>query len=323
MDTQNIFYLINNIAFVLLAISPTIYVFGVTLLGTAIERARQEEEAARVNDKEYIQSEIDKLEKSLKKAKEDGDTSGITNKLEEFKKKQAKTNLKIRDIKIKYNRINLQNTVLLPCFTFILTIFASLEATFIKTNYASTLAFYLIIFFQMLLLFCGIIKLYYSLALVQEININKKESEYFNRLKDTFKNALIEYDQNIKGEVSIKFIEKAFPLNTTTSTELNLEFRVELEKGIILNNLYVLFFVPDGFELINPPESESFRQAKDYDIPNIRTVNIIIGNLSVGVYTSGSLKIKTPVSPGKYLLRYKICADGYNGSNQDLIILVG
>lgn len=321
MEIQIILSLIKDFTLVLLAISPTVFVFSVTLLGTAIERAQQEEKAARENDKTNIQKEIDEIEISLKRAKQNGDTTELTSKLEQLKKKQIETEKKIKEIKIKYNSINLTNTVLCPCFAFVLLLVISPLGSFSEN--INILSLYLIIFSQLLLLSYGTVKIYRSLKLIQEINANKKESEYYTHLRDTFKLALQEYYQGVKEEVSVEFIDKAFPLSAATSTELIINFRVKLIKGSVLNNLSVWFFISDGFELILPLEDESWKQASDYDPPNIRTVRIKIGTLSVGPYTAGILKIKTPSNPGKYLLRYKVYADGYAGSAKDLTILVG
>ena len=128
---------------------------------------------------------------------------------------------------------------------------------------------------------------------------------------------------NKAEEVNVEFPDKAFPLNTTPSSELNLRLRVGLSKGSVLNNVYVWFFVSDGFELISPKESAAWKQPPDYDPPNIRTVKIKIGTLSVGTYTPSNLKLKTPATTGKYLLRYKVNADGYSGSAKDLWIHIG
>lgn len=184
------------------------------------------------------------------------------------------------------------------------------------------LSAYLILVSQILLVFYGIRKIYLSLLLIQEINANAKESEHYDSMRETFKLALAEYDQSKKAEVSIKFIDKSFPLNVNVSTELTISFRVKLEKGSVLNNVYVWFFIPDGFELIYPSEGESWRQAADYDRPNIRTVKIGIGTLSIGPYISGALKIKTPATADKYTIRYKIYGDGYTGSAQDVILFI-
>jgi len=313
--------LIHDLSLVFLAISPTVFVFSVTLLGDAIERSQQEEKAARENDKKNIQDDITKVEKALQSAKKDGNTTTLTDELEDLKKKQTQTEKKINDIKIKYSSIDFSNTVLYPCAAFLLSLAARPLIVFFgdKNQFSSVL----VIVSQLLLISYGIIKIYKSLRLVQEISANKKEGEHYDRLKETFKLALFEYYQSNKEDVLVEFIDKAFPLNVATSMELAINFRVKLTKGSVLQNACVWFYVSDGLELIDPPEKDSWRQRSDYTPPNIRTVKISLGTLSIGPWTPRILKLKTPATAGKYLLRYAVRADGYFGSMKDLTLLVG
>lgn len=320
MSIAQISSLLETIATVLLTTAPTVFIFSVTLLGNAIEKSEQEENAARENDKAFIQKKISELvEPSVEKAKKDGNTSALTDQLSELKKQQIDADKKIKAIKKKYSRIDLKNTVLYPCASFILLITAGLLARSLHEKFLLVDSLVLI---QLLALIYGGYKIYGSLRLVQEISANKKESEHYDRLRETFTLALNEHEQAKKSEVSLTFIDKAFPLNVAASAELSMGFRVSLKKGSSVKNLSVWFFIPDEFELILPPEDKSWRQASDYSLPNIRTVKVEIGTLNSGVYQSGTLKIKTPASTGKYLLRYNVHGDDYTGLPKDLTLLV-
>src|SRR5688572_30134505 len=124
---------IDNIALIFLTIPPMIFVFGVTLLGTAIDKAKQEEKAARDNESEDINAKINTLEESLKEAKKNGDTTTIIKELDELKKAKEVTNKKIEQIRTKYNHINLNNTVIVPTLCFVsVVILNKLLASFPK-----------------------------------------------------------------------------------------------------------------------------------------------------------------------------------------------
>ncbi len=319
-EIQYIINILSNLSFALLAISPTIFIFSVTLLGAAIEQAQQEEKSARENDKETLQKEIDQIELAIPQARKDGNAKFLTAKLVDLKKQQHMTEKKISEIRVKYSRIDLTNSVVHPCVAFFAVTLINPLALTVPNQLLMTSV---LIVLQILLISYGIYKIYRCLALVQEISVNKKESESYSRLKETIKNALQEHEQGKEAEVSVVFVDKAFPLNTTIDTELSVRFRVKLTKGSVLNNVEVWFFVADGFGLVKPSEIDAWKQASDYDVPNIRTVKISIGTLSKGPYTPGNLIIKSPSSPGKYLLRYKVYADGFSGSANDLSILVG
>lgn len=322
MPDQNLLSLINSVALVFLAISPAVFIFSATLLGTAIEKAHQEEKAARENDKDKIQKQLDELEVIFESAKKDQNISLITDKIKDLKIDQAYADKKIYEIKKKYNRINFDNTLLFPCIAFLIVLGLGILGS-ILNSYIPEAASQLLIILKFILLLYGVMKLYLSLKLIQEINANKKESEQHDRLRETIKHALQEYDQEGKEDVEISFVDKTFPLSVTCSAELSIDFKVKLKTGSIITNLYAWFFVQDGFELVDPPESRSWRQSRDYAFPNIRTVKVSLGTLNVGPYKPGTLKIKTPNIPGKYTLRYKLNGDRYSGPTQDLLLFVG
>lgn len=305
-----------------MVISPTVFVLGVTLLGNAVEKSRQEEKAAKESESSTIKKEIEEVEEKLGKAKKDGDTTEVYASLEVLKNRQKQTNHKIQEIKNRYNSINLINTVIYPSGAFLMVLFFNQYCIYLlKLNFIGLMIIALIS--EALLLVYGLIKLYRSLSLIEEISVNKKESEYYDQIVYSIKSALTQYEQDKKEEVNIEFIKKAFPLNVTCSTELEIDFRVNLKKGTILDNVAVWFYVPDGFDLIRPSESESWRQPADFIMPNIRTVRVIVGKISIGPFSPRSLKIKTPSNPGKYSIRYSIKGDGYDGLSQDLKLIVG
>jgi hypothetical protein len=314
---------LNNIALALIAIAPTVFIFSVTLLGTAIENSEQEEKKARDNDKKNLKNEIDDIEKSINSARKNGDTKSLTNQLETLKAKQAKSEANINDIKVKYQRINLNNSVLYPCVALLLVFLANVLIVIFKNQ--PLFVKLLLILSDILLVLYGMIKIYRSLELVQKISANTKESEKYSKLKDIIRLALDEHDEQIQQanseEVSLKFIDKAFPLNTTPNTDLEIKFHVKLERGNIIDNVDAWFFIADGFELLNP--TKFWKQNSNYDLPNVRTVKIPIGKLNKDLVSPGTLKLKTPTNPGKYILRYKVYGDGFAGSQNDLSILVG
>ncbi len=320
---MDVFSLVTDITTTLLVVSPAIFVLGVTLLGNAIEKSKQEEKAARESESTKIKKDIEEVEKSLDKAKKDGDTTKIYKSLSKLKDKQKDTERKIKEIKIKYNSINLYNTVVCPWVSLLLALFVNQYSQFTYKNAGTSWLFWAGIALQVVFVAYGAFKIYKSLQLIEEISSSKKESDYFDQFVQSIKSALTQYEQSKKEEVSIEFIDKAFPLNVVCSADLKIDFRVKLEKGTMLENVSVWFFVPDGFELLKPAESESWRQGADFTPPNIRTIKVVLGKISIGPYKSSSFKVKTPSIPGKYSIRYNIKGDGYAGPNQEIKLIVG
>ncbi len=303
-----------------MVIPPTIFVLGVTLLGHAVEKSKQEEKAARESESSNIKEELSELQDQLKEAKSNGNTTTLYTTIEKLKEKQKETENKIQEIKIKYSSVNLHNTVVYPSLAFVLFLgINELNLYLYKNN--EMLLFVALLIIEVCLIFFGLLKIYKSLNLIQEISLNKKEEDYFDKITETIKSALTQYEQNKKEEVSIEFTSKVFPLNVTCSTELKIDFRVRLKKGSLLQDVEIWFFIPDEFELINP--TESWRQSASFISPNIRTVKVKVGDLSVGPFSRRSLEIKTPPLSGNYSIRYSIKGLGYYGETRELKLIAG
>lgn len=312
---------LGQIAYSAMAVPTAIYVFGVTLLGTAIERAQQEESNAKSNELKMVADEIAGLERNLKEVKVNGNTNEVANQIRHLQKNQNKNRKKIGKIKSKYSRIDVSNTVVLPSLAFIVSgLLGQLENLVDASKYFWLP--YTLLLIQAALLIFGFIKIYLSLSLIQEIISTKKESESADRLKKAVKEGLAEYYQGLANRASIKFVDKKFPLSTAPSTELEMPFRVRLEQGSVLSDFAVWFFIPEGFELITPPEKESWRQTTDYDLGNIRTIKVTIPRLSIGPSFTKTIVLKTPPNHGTYSIRYKCYAEGFQGPSETIKILV-
>ncbi len=208
--------IIKNLSITFIVVSPTIFIFCVTLLGDAIEKAQLEEKAARENDAKGNKEEIEGIEKIIVKAKIDGDTTGLTKKLEHLKKNKKSIEARLEKIKNKYDRISLKNTVTIPVLAFVLVLgsIPIVEYGNQKFSVSGSIA----LLFLLLIFIFGIAKLYWSLQLVQSISASKRQSETYDRVRETIKLALTEHEQSKKEEVNVTFTEKAFPLNVTVST---------------------------------------------------------------------------------------------------------
>lgn len=295
----------------LLVIPPAIFIFTVTLLGSAVEKLQKEEQDAIEKDKAKTKDEILKIEEQIREAKNNGHTKNID--LKSLQKHEKETNKKIKRIKNKYSSINLINAGVYPFVSFVFVLAGSQIG--IKYNDTfSEINVYLFLIIVILILF-GLYKLFNALSLVQEMNSDKKENENFDRLKEVIKIALSEDRENSKFEVKMKFEDKNFPMTINVSTELEIKFLVSLAKGLYAQNVFAWFFIPDGFDLIKPSEKESWRQGPAYDPPNVRTVKLNIGNLNTGQSIRNSIKFKTPILTGTYRINYKLYGNGYSGAN--------
>lgn len=316
------FEFIKNLTAVIIVVPPAIFIFTVTLLGAAAEKSHAEEKIEMEKDEQATKEEIAKIDNQIKDQAKKGNLEELLKNLEFLKNHKKQSDNKIKTIKKKYNSINLSNALVYPFFCFMGAMYlAHIGVEILNKSNGSTwvVAFVAAI---IILLFIGLLKTYRALLLVQEISVNKKEKEYFDHFKDAFKAALYEDRDDLKAEVGVRFADHSFPLNLNTDTEIKLPFRVKLNKGSVLSNLSVWFFVPDGLELIKPNEKDGWRQGPDYNPPNIRTVRVNIGKVSLGPYTPGILIIKSGKEKGKYTIKYRVYADGYVGSEEFIELII-
>jgi uncharacterized protein YfaP (DUF2135 family) len=80
--------------------------------------------------------------------------------------------------------------------------------------------------------------------------------------------------------------------------------------------------LPDDITLIRPSESVSWRQEEDYGSPNKKTVKVLIGDVNIGPYIPGILKIKAPNAPGTYPIYYRLYGEGYQQEERQTIQII-
>lgn len=311
--------IVNTISFTLLGVIVPVFIFAVTLLGSAITKAQQEESKAKGQEKKDFDLKITDLENKIKAAKETGDSSGLETQLKEILANRKKFDRQLKAIRRKYSLIGLKGSILFPASFFILSILSN-EITTVYSSPAiiAPISWLLSLSF----LSAGIFRLLQSLSLVQEISVSSEELQ-MKKMAEAFSVALEVHDEKKQEELVITFKDINFPYKGNPEEELTIHFRVSLKKGRMVDNVAVWFYVPDEFVLISPPERDSWRQAQDFVVPNIRTVKVAIGRVSIGPYTSGKLKIKCPQTEGDYFLMYKIFGDGYVSERSDAKIIVG
>ena len=94
-------------------------------------------------------------------------------------------------------------------------------------------------------------------------------------MEQAFQEALSAHDQENQETVNVTFPKQTFPAKIAPGSEIKLSFRVHVLTGKAVHACETWFFIPDGFDLVQP--KEFFKQADDFVVPNIRTVRIDLG----------------------------------------------
>lgn len=311
--------IINTISFTLLGVTIPVFIFAVTLLGNAINKAQQEENKAKEQEEKDFELKITDLENKINAAKETRNSSQLESQLKIILADRKKFNKQVKTIRNKYSLIELKKCILFPASFFILSILTN-EITSVYFSPPAIAPIFWILSVSFLSI--GIFRLFKSLSLIQEVSVSSEELQ-MKKMTEAFSIALEAHDKKKQEELAITFRDIDFPYKAKPDEELTINFRVGLKKGRIVGNVAVWFFVPEEFGLISPAVDKSWRQGSDFVPPNIRTVKVEIGRVSIGPYTPRTLKIKCPHAEGEYFLLYKIYGDGCESEKTEAKIIIG
>jgi ABC-type multidrug transport system fused ATPase/permease subunit len=309
---------ITSIALTLLGVTIPFFIFAITLLGNAIERAKQEEKETKEQQQKDFELKINDLENKIKALKESGDSTQLEKQLKEFKATQKKYSSNIKGIKRKYEKLSFRNSILIPSSLFIISIIFSDISKFSIISPNLAIIFW---FLALISLGLGIYSICMSLLLVQEISASSDELQQ-RKMSEAFKAALIAFEKEKELTLSFEFIDISFPLKCKKSTDITIKFRMSLLKGEIARKAETWFYIPDGFILIHPDESKAWRQGSDFDVPNIRTVKCEHGDIRRGIYSGRWIKFRTPDIPGEYYIMYFATAEGCILSREKILLVV-
>jgi len=306
------------LAVMLLGVTIPVFIFTVAFLGSAIERAKQEEKRAKDKQDQDFQLKINHLENKVKALKESGDSSQLESQLKEIKKMRRLHNKQIKTIKGKYAALEFHHSILLPGVGFLLAMLFSHTSGLNSLNVYLRISFWLAALGSITF---GVFKIARSLLLAQEISSTSEELQS-KRMTDAYKAALVAFKKETEEQLAVVFRNISFPLTCKPLTEITIDFRVVLTQGKIAHTVELWFFVPDGFELLSPPESDSWKQGDDFVVPNIRTIKRGLETIRRGIKGSSSVKFKTPSVAGTYFILYKITSDEYLGDRKQLELVV-
>lgn len=314
------FAITSNIAITLIGMIIPFFTFAVSLLGNAIKKKENEERDTKKQLHRNLDIQIVDIENKVKVAKETGDSKELEKQLEKLIENRGKADNQIKKVQQKYSLLNFQQSVVFPgsflfCSVLLNEIAKSQDYEIAKSqDYVIGFILWILAIFGIIIAIYRICK---SLSFIEEISISSEEIQTKKMIR-VYRTALAEHEQEKEPELSIRLGNDS-PLHCNINEELEIDFKIFLQKGKILKNSKVRFFIPDEFEIIDP--SRYWKQELDFVIPEIRTIEIKMGDISKGTTSvRKKIKIKTPTQEGSYLLLYELCADGYKKNREELEI---
>lgn len=305
----------------LLAIVIAIFILAVSFLGRALEQARKErEEAAELGKKQanelarHLDEIIAEVQIKLKGTEAAEAISALEKELEQYKKQKKESKKQLKRAVSRYKRYMLLTvprgvlpTSLLLLVSFSLAAMAKLFTT--PVSYAPLVV-------SLLVLGWACLRIYLSLLTVQEVAVTTEEAQ-FSRETEALETALEIHEAKKRPELKLNLIAPPLPFRFKQSTEVIINFWVELIKGDVGKAMEVYFFADTGFEF---PGRKIFYQKPGTRKPGTLTTMIDMGDIKRGISHPLDLKIKTPSEAGQFSLEFRIICEGFSGDIEEFPI---
>lgn len=303
----------------LIAITVTIFVLAVSLLGRAIKLSVQEQTIAEERSKKDTDDEIQELQEELEKAKAECQLSPevLIRKLQKLESKQRRHKQKLFWIKLKPKLLTTIGGVFIPGIFFILSIIFSLIARHeLSQSISAATSTYL--FLTILFMVIGILYICLILRVIQGVAITTEETA-FTIQKEVFKEALLEIDEAKKPTLFLEFSDSKPPFHVVADSEFTIDFSVGLNKGQVAKNSVIAFWTPAAFKFPEGTKKLPTRYKKYAEHTSCR---LDVGELRFPFDTLLSIKLTTPSEPGKYMCVYRLYCEGFNSEYKEFDIIV-
>ncbi len=298
----------------LIAMTVTVFVFAVSLLGRTIEIAAQKKVEARQKQGETIKKEIEEIQKELEKMRKTGEL-GEMKRLNKLKKDKRKYEKELKRIHKRYQLFRVKRGVLYPSSFFL----ASLILAVVAKALGSTYSPFLWIVALVLLVLAGY-RLFQCLKVIEAVAIVSGEMAEKKAIEIS-KSALAEYEETKRPKLVLYFEDKGAPFHFKKDSTVEIGFSLIFTQGDIAREAETWFLAPEGFDF---PNITTWKQKKTLEkYPNYLTAKLTWKeSLKKGISHPNSLSLKTPSETGKFTLAYRIYCEGFSGKSEEFEVIV-
>lgn len=307
MDLRPLFDPTFFIGLTFLGIVVPIFTLSVSLIGHAVERAKEKNKENRKSAEEQLKKDMELLEKQLQESKEQNfmnKVQEIESNLDKLKKSRKRFEKESTKIIKRYDMLKFKESVLIPGFYFSSAIIFSLVAK-IYTLYGRDNLFW---FISVVFLILGICRICRCLNVIQEIGLSSdkyQQEKMFEAISKAFETRAAAE----QPALALHFKEYGQLFKFPKDSEININFFVNLTQGKIARRTKILFMVPKEFDF--PRNANKWSQDNDYTIPSALTTVHSVGDVRIGIFQAGSIVIKTPSQPGKYKMGYNLNSEEF------------
>lgn len=300
----------------LITIIIPVFVFAVSLLGRAIEKAAEEKKRKEEMQGKIVEKAVKKLKEASEKIKTTSKTDELIRDIVEYKKEVKKATKDLRDIKAAPECLTVKGSVLKPGFCFLM---AFILSSFLKCHPFMKFNDLIIDLMplnilSLIFVMLGCWFIYQCLKVVQEISLTTEQAQ-LQRTIEAFETALQRHEEKQGAELGLDF-KTSPPFIFPKATESKIEWDVYLNSGKIAHSADILFSLPKEFDSVGILSNPSTA------FPGYIEVFFKIGELKKGLSYSRVLKIKTPTNPGKFKCIYNLYCEGFVSEDREFEIEV-
>lgn len=314
MDT--VFEALYFLTIGLLAITITIFVLAVSLLGRAVKLSLEEQEKTEENRKADTEKSRSELKEQLDQATYN--RKALEKSLEKYKVKVDRHNRALRWIRWKPKFLKTNWGVFIPSAFFIMAIviisLARYQLGQFNTNYQ-----YLYFGTSVFLLLVGIGFICLTLKVIEGVSITSEEIA-FTRESEALKKALIDVEEAKRPELSIKFRKIEFPLYVAVNTETKIQVEASLIKADIAEDVSVRFYISPELDF---KDETTLISTTEYEYPKFKLYRWENLKMLRGLVYRKHLTIKSPSISNTYKMAYYwVCKSALPSNTIEVDIIV-
>lgn len=291
-----------------LAITITVFILAVSLLGRAVRISTVEQEK---NQKEILsrnKASMEELKEKASKGQFKPDIASIQKSINIIKRRQRFSRLKLWWICIKPHFLEVPLGVLLPGSLFIISIASSALAIYFESSSHDTaLSLW---YTSIVIMIIGAIFIIFILRVTQSVALTSEEISHV-RQKEVFTSALHEYYESQKPELVLEFYAEQPPFTLSVDQQKEIDFNITLSKSDIARKPVIWFFAPAEFDF--PGKGTIIQTRMSSTTGGYRSTTFEFKDCTKGVFLTGKLLIKAPSQPNKYVLYYQVMSELFVG----------
>ncbi len=304
----------------LLAISITVFVVAVSLLGRAIALAIEAGKQTTIEHKETDDSEMRKIKGELEEALAEDrhpDIKRLEKAVGSLKRKRWINSWKLRWIKVKPELLGPVWGALIPGAFLMTSVIVSIVAIYTGSGEPKISPY---MWIGIATMGIGVCFVCLTLKVIGGVARTSEEIA-FKRDVAIFDTSLRKFEEEKRPQLRCQYIDEAPPFHTKADSEMTIKYGVDLLKGEYAEDTNIAFFVPKGFGF---PGRKTIIQPLDHDIvPGYITAVVEVDKIMLyGTRYVFSIKIKVASKADKYKGYYRWVCKGAVGGFEEFGIVV-